>query len=493
MSTAFDGVFPIGLGTNRFAFCQSENYQTDFESAVNLVLYALEHGVNYIDTAKGYSGDWAFPVLKEAFKRTGRDFKTTIKIHASDGKPGSDYYYKEALSVLDSLGLDHASHFLIWSIMNREEFHLAIEKGGLYDIALRLKEEGRISHIGASVHMTHEEILEVIDSGLFEFVMISYNLVNWDMKILDRAYEKGVDILVMNPLYGGLIPANEKLFEYAKLSDDETLVQAAMRAVLCHPAVKCVLAGASTIGQLDNYLSATIGFDTENKAKRFKALEGYFTTNTAYCSGCRYCASCPKGIPVPEIMNARNALNLLRPSSTHNANQVFFREMYEKYNIEFEDSKNPCVQCGRCEKNCTQHLDIIQSIDEVYRLVGETCYDKISRKKRFDDLINGKDYKKVGFWPASAGTKKILEIYEDLFGQFPFEVFLFDSNKDYFGRERFGYIVHSQGEAAEVGVDCILITSFQYRDTIYRQIKGLEEQNIDIKILYLEDDVDWWW
>ncbi len=497
MSHAFDNIFPIGLGTGRLLFTSPETYVTDFENAVELVLHALDQGVNYIDVGKGYSSDHAFSVLKDAFRKTNRPFHVTVKVNAYDKTRTAEDYYRESLSILDSLGLERASHFLLWTLMDSQQFHQAIEKDRLYDAALRLKQEGLIKHIGTSVHMKHEDIIEVIDSGLFEFVLISYNLINLlDMRrVLDRAFEKGVDILVMNPLYGGLIAENEDAFAYAKLQEDETMVQAAVRALLAHPAVKCVLAGASTKEQLDAYLSSVTEptYYAQNKAERLQKVTENTTNGTAFCSYCRYCVNCPKKIPVPQIMNARNIFRLNGRNANQSLEKTFFRYLNEKFNLEFESSENPCIQCGQCERKCTQGLDIIRSVDEIYQMVGRSCYDKASRKKRFQELIYEKGYRKVGFWPASAGTIKILEIYKELLGEPTFEIFLFDSNADYHGKEKFGYTVFSKKDAIRLDIDCILITSFLHSGAIYERIQDLTAQGIDIKTLYRKDDVDWWW
>lgn len=495
---AFDNVFPIGLGTARFPFLRPETYHEDFEDAVNLVLYALNKGVNYIDVGKGYSTNKAFSVLKEAFRRTDKDYYVSLKVNAFDQKSTAQDYYDEALFVLSEMGLTEASHFLLWTLMDSPHFHNAVKKDGLYDAAVRLRDEGKVRHIGTSVHMRYDDIIEVINSGLFEFVLVSYNLLNFfDMqRVLDCAYEKDVDILVMNPLYGGLIPENEDLFQYAKFLEHETVVQAAIRAVLSHPAVKCVLAGASDREQLDEYLLAVAlpEFDAQNKIDRAQAIKEHTVGSRTFCSYCRYCIDCPKKIPVSQIMNAHNIFSLQDKKSDNSSEKIFFRLMHEKFDIGFDTSENPCIKCGQCEKKCTQHLNIIESIDEVYRMVDKTCYDKASRKKRFNELLNGKGYQNIGFWPASAGTIKILDIYKELFGEIPFEVLLFDSNTDYHGKERFGYLVHSKSEAKQLGVDCILITSYQYGDVIREEIKEVEELGIPIKLLYNKAiDVDWWW
>lgn len=497
MSQAFDNIFPIGLGTARFPFLSPETYASDFENAVDLVLYALDQGINYIDVGKGYSTNKAFSVLREAFRRTDKPYYVTVKVNAYDEKETAEGYYREARSVLEELGLESASHFLLWTLMSSDHFHQATRKGSLYDAALRLKEEGRIQHIGTSVHMRHDEIPEVIDSGLFEFVLISYNLVNFlDMRqVLDRAYEKGVDILVMNPLYGGLIPENAEAFSWARFREGETVVQSAVRALLAHPAVKCVLAGASSKEQMDQYLSAVKDsvFDKESRAERIQAVTRGASSRGTFCSYCRYCAACPKGILIPQIMNARNVFSLQKNAEDNSTDRMFFRYLNEKFNISFETSENPCIRCGQCEKKCTQHLNIIQSIDDTYQMVARSHYDQASRKERFQELLGGKNYQKVGFWPASAGTMKILEIYKDLLGEPPFEVLLFDSNSDFYGKEKFGHIVHSKKEAAELGIDCILITSFLHGETIYKGIRDLESQGINVKKLYRTGDVDWWW
>ena len=126
-------------------------------------------------------------------------------------------------------------------------------------------------------------------------------------------------------------------------------------------------------------------------------------------------------------------------------------------------------------------------------MVRDSAYDRESRRRRFEDLLLRDGYQKVGLWPASAGTMKILEICKDVCGELPFEVFLFDSNADYHGKERFGHVVHSKGEAKNLGVECVLITSYQHGKAIHGQIRDVEEQGIAVKELYREGDVDWWW
>ncbi len=494
MSKAFENIFPIGLGTARFPFKSKETYAQDFENAVNLVLYALEQGVNYIDVGRGYSFNNAISVLNEAFKRTNSQYNVTIKVNSFDKYKDKDYYYAEAISVLNDLGLSSASHFLLWTLMDIKHFKRSISENNIYDAALQLKKEGKIKYIGASLHMQHTEILEVIDSGLFEFLLISCHLLNFgDMqKVLDRAYEKGIDILVMNPLYGGLIPQNETLFEYAKMSENETVIQAAIRSLLSHPAIKCVLAGASNTQQLDNYISA-VKDDLVSRQVRFKHLMQYTTKNQVFCSYCRYCVDCPMRIPVPEIMNARNIIALHGVDDGSNIESIFFRLLNEKFNLTFETYENPCIGCGKCESHCTQHLDIIKSIDLVYKMLKKTCYDMKSRKERFEELIPSSKYKKIGFWPASQGTMKILDVYKHIFNEIPFDIYLFDSNSSYIGTNRFGYKVYSASEAKDLGIECILITSYKYGKDIYEQNKHLEQQGIDLKVLYKDSDVDWWW
>ncbi len=489
-------LYPIGLGTARFPFNSPETYSEDFENAVDLVLYALERGINYIDVGEGYSNGQAMAVLKEAFRRTSKDYHTTIKINCYNEKFTAEDYYKKALDILDKLGVEKTTYFLLWTLIDSKQFHHAIEKDSLYEAALRLKREGKIDHIGTSVHMKYDEIKEVIESGLFEFVLVSYHLLNFiDMQpVLDCALEHNVDILVMNPLYGGLIPQSEELFKYAKTEDDKTVTQAAIRAVLAHPAVKCVLAGASNKEQLDGYLSAvTETFSEDERNKRLQWLRKNIHDSGTFCSYCRYCIDCPKKIRVPELMNASNIFSLQKGKIEGAAVKAFFRLLHEKFNVDFESGENPCVKCGRCEKRCTQHLNIINTIQGIYDLVAETQYDMASRKRRFEELLGNGQYKRVGFWPASLGTKKILDIYRKVCGEPRFEVYLFDTNTEFRGKERMGYIVRGKEDIIPLNVDCILITSYNYRKNIHEQLLDIQEKGVEVKELYREGDMDWWW
>ncbi len=491
-----EDIFPIGLGTARFPFKSADTYSEDFENAVSLVLYAMERGINYFDVGEGYSNGHAMEVLKEAFSRATVPYHATVKINCYDERYTIDDYYNKGLEILGKLGIEYADYFLLWTLIDSKQFHHAIEKDSLYDAALKLKKEGKVRHIGTSVHMTYDEIKEVIESGLFEFVLVSYHLLNFvDMQsVLDCALEHNVDILVMNPLYGGLIPQSEDLFSYAKTEADATVTQAAIRAVLAHPAVKCVLAGASNKEQLDGYVSAVTGwYNVDNRRERLEWLKKNIHESGTYCSYCRYCVDCPKKIHVPELMNASNIFSLQKGKAEGASVKAYFRLLHEKFNISFESSENPCIKCRKCERRCTQHLSIIKTIQNVYDMVAETHYDMASRKSRFNLLLNGKGYKKVGFWPASLGTVKILGLYSKLCGEYPFEIYLFDSNPDLFGKDKYGYIVHSKQEIIELGIDCILVTSYNYRKEIHEKLRDIEETGVDVRELYQEGDLDWWW
>lgn len=108
-------------------------------------------------------------------------------------------------------------------------------------------------------------------------------------------------------------------------------------------------------------------------------------------------------------------------------------------------------------------------------------------------LLNNQGYQKIGLWPASDASLKILKIYQELFGELPFDVCLFDSSENLIGREKGGYPVYGREHAEETGVDCILITSLRFCEEIYKQNRDLEERGIAVKKLYQEGDMDWWW
>ena len=210
--SVFSGFFPLGLGTSRLPV-SGPNDAEGLEQSVEIVLRALELGVNYVDVGHNYSAGMAPRVLKEAFRRTKRPFSTMVKVQYGEDRRADDALRRAELH-LTAMGLERARFFTCWSIWSWEDFQRIMEPGGIYEGAVKLKAEGVVEHICASLHAPPADMIRMIESGAFEGVTVSYSLLNAAQMrpVLDAAKARNVGVAVMNPLGGGLIAQNRAFF-----------------------------------------------------------------------------------------------------------------------------------------------------------------------------------------------------------------------------------------------------------------------------------------
>ena len=490
--------FPFGLGTSRFPISGPGDAK-GIEASVKLVLRALEAGVDYIDIGYSYSAGVAMSVLKRAFQETKRPFGVTVKVQYGKDYTAADTQ-KRVMFYLESMGLKKAQYFTCWSIQSYDEFEKIMEKGGIYDGALKLRSEGLIDHICASLHAAPEEMIKIIESGAFEAVTVSYSLLNAAQMqpVLDAAYQKNVSVIVMNPLGGGIIPQAGSYFSFACLEKDEgNIVHAALRFAKAHPAVDIVLGGVSAEAELKDSLGIFTSEDTQAAVRLPRVLEQAGNLE-GFCTGCRYCEGCPKGIPTYALMQAGNAL-LFPPVPSYNRQQTkallydlqIFRKLYFDYDWLPDSGENPCVQCGKCERSCTQKLGIIKEVADIYRRIKQRGYSVQARRKKIEALICGQLYKKIGLYPSSVVANEIISYCEKYLERPDIEWLLFNSSQALWGPDEYGRIVHSPEEIEALRPEMILITTYRYDDEIARSLKVYEKQGIKVQRFYSDSDVPW--
>ena len=494
----YSNLFPMGLGTNRLPL-NVPNDIDGFEQSVVLVENALAAGVNYIDTSYTYSSSMAQTVLKEAFAQTSLPFYVTAKVMYGEDKTADDAR-KRIETQLSTMGLDSVAYFVCWTIEEYLTFEKMMEKGGIYEGALRLKDEGIVKHICFTSHSSTPETIRMIKSGAFEGLTISLSLLNalQMMPVLDSALENDVDIVVMNPLGGGVIPQNASYFEFAQAPGEDT-VTAALRFAYAHPAVKVVLSGLSSLLELEQNLKAFTELSPEPDDVRLSRVTAGISCLSGYCTGCDYCANCPAGLPVSVIMKLRNDLlfdtidhyNRKDPELLKNI-KIFHAYRYGNRDPWLpEKSENPCTYCGQCEKKCTQHLEIIDSIDDFFNRAEKTGFSLAARKERLKELLIDKGYKRVGLYPNGGFADMIIKLYNRFWGSPHFEWVLFNSNPLLRGTEVGDMVIHGPDDISYLSPDIIIICTFRYDDSIYQDLQKYIKSGVNIVKLHKEHDVPW--
>ena len=496
--TIWDGIFPLGLGTNRFPIQDAED-EKGIEESADIVLAALDAGVDFIDVTHTYARGMALEAVKRALKRTSSRPGITLKTRLDLDKTADDVR-RRADFVLNELETDKLKYFFAWSVFSLEELHQIMLPGGLYDGAVRLKDEGIVEHICCSTHARPEEIVKIIESGAFEGITISFSLITALRygDVLRAAGENGVALAAMNPLGGGMVPKNPDFFSFACMDKEEDTVSAALRFVKAHPEIQIVLSGVSSKDELDANIRTLTEPSRETDSVRISRATERIQGLDGFCTGCRYCARCPKGIPIPEIMQSRNNLLFEADDTTYQAKSrqtlediQFLSKLQCDFSVLFDTPDNPCIRCGKCESVCTQRLPIMDAMKDTYQRAGRSGFSVQARRQRLDALFNGHGYRKVGMYPGGIYTQSVLRAYSDFFGNPDFGICIFDGNPAVWGTADAGHTVYSPADIPKEKPDCIVITSYKFKNEIYDSICKYEAEGIVIVKLHPDTDVPW--
>lgn len=495
--TVYEPYFPLGLGSSRFPI-SGPGDREGIDKSIELVIAALERGLNYIDSSYNYSAGMAQTVLKEALASTKKSCGVTVKVLFGQDKSAEDTQRRVELQ-LKAMGLSKASFFKCWTITTYEMFQEIMRKGGIYEGALKLKEEGLIEHICFSTHAQPPDIIKIIESGVFEAMTLSYSLLNSSLmdKVLDCALSRQVDVAVMNPLGGGLIAQNQDYFSFARAPGEKSIIAAALRYAQAHPAVKIILTGLSSLRELEENLSVFTEPNPEPDARRRQRVGALVSELKGFCTGCGYCAGCPAEIPIAEIMQKRNALLFSAPTAYNRSepelvkNIKLFRTHSNSKEWFPETAENPCLDCGRCEEKCTQQLKIMEALADTYERAEKVGYSLAARKQRLADLLANRNYRRVGLYPNGGFANLIMELYEQFFGQPEFQWLQFNSDPKMWDELSNGLPIYSPEKIRELKPDIIIIGTYKYDQEIYESLKHYEEDGIKVAKLHRDTEVPW--
>lgn len=492
----FDGLFPLGLGTNRFAVSGPTDCQ-GLERAANLVAEALNQGVSYIDVSPTYSKGVAAEVCRLAFQRTNAPRHVTIKSSFLSDKNRDDAL-RRVEQTFRLMEIDQASYFVCWNISSWEQFQKITRTGGLYDGAIVAKEHGLVEHICFSSHAAPDEIIRMLETGLFEGVTVSYSPMNSQVMapVLDCALERNIGVVVMNPLGGGVIPLQADYFSFLCHPGDRNAVEAALRFDYAHPAVKIVLSGMSSRQELAENLATFRGESPEPDEARLRRVQAHFSSMEGFCTGCRYCDGCPQGINIFEMMQAYNTHLFPRAAVAYRrtdpeliADIAVCNRLKNTFAFLPETAKNPCVACGACETHCTAHLPIIQRIREMYAVFEARCFSRQGMLQRLEDLIG--DSRRVALYPGGGYTAYVISLLNEALSGRELELSAFDSSPAMWGNTVAGIEVRNPDELLELQPDLVLISNYNYSQEIYDQLRFLQDKGIRVEKLHQEMDVPW--
>ena len=348
----------LGFGGMRFAKVD------DHDECVSMMVAAAEGGVNYFDTAPEYFGvksEIAFGKGLAELRRRGLPYHCATKTFESTEKA----IREEIEAQLKRLDIEAIDFYHIWCLTSLENWEER-KKDGVLATFRKLKEEGLIRHICISSHLIGDEIKELLmdGEGIFEGVLFGYSAL--DYRAREAAFQavkaRKLGAVIMNPLGGGVIPQNPERFAFLKRSG-EGIVPAALSFLWDHKDTTVALVGFQDTAQVKEALAAVTNYKprSEQELETLKAASSLSLEGV--CTGCAYCDNCPQGIPIPEFMDAYNQKLLSQNADP----SVIKKRLKWHWNIDIKKAKL-CSACGQCEKDCTQHIKIIDRLGEIAKI-----------------------------------------------------------------------------------------------------------------------------
>ncbi len=359
-------VSAVGFGGMRFE--TPEN----IEKNAALVKMAYDAGINYFDSAPFYCNDKSEDIFGEAIKQIQKTAdRNSFYIATKTSQDNPAAVRKELERSLKRLNVEYIDFYYFWCIINYDQYENRKANGVLAEFE-KLKEEGLIKHVCVSTHMTGDNIAKMLDDYPFEAVLLGYNVTNfaYRQKALDYAAKLHKPVVVMNPLAGGLIPENPKMFDFIKTAANQTVTQAAIGFLINDPTIMTALIGFSNQKQIEEAIAAVDNFEPISQKKINDIKKHLNKCFDKICTGCRYCDKCPQGVEVPKLMDAYNHLMLSGTKS-------MIERLYWHWSIDPKTKPwDKCVNCRLCEKLCTQKLPITERLQQM-----QTAYDESLKQK----------------------------------------------------------------------------------------------------------------
>ncbi len=363
----------LGMGAMRLPVEGGDDSRIDEGAASRMVEYAMEHGVNYYDTAWGYHGGQSELVMGRALKNYPRE-----SFYLADKFPGYDLsnmgkvqeIFEEQLR---KCGVEYFDFYLFHNVCEMNIDAYLDRSYGIYEYLLAQKKAGRIRHLGFSAHGScevMERFLEAYGRDM-EFCQIQLNYIDWsfqEAKAKVELLEKwNIPVWVMEPLRGGkLASLPENAAERLKALRPEEAVPAwAFRFLQSLPQVKVVLSGMSDMEQL----AENIRTFEEEKPLREQEMETLLEIASEMvkkialpCTACRYCVShCPQGLDIPSLLALYNE---------HCFTGGGFIAPMALSAVPEEKRPTACIGCRSCEAVCPQQIRISEAMADFAQRLG---------------------------------------------------------------------------------------------------------------------------
>ncbi|MGQ9781908.1 MAG: aldo/keto reductase [Nitrososphaeria archaeon] len=355
----------LGFGVMRLPIVGRDPANIDEDEAIRMIRYAVDHGVNYIDTAYVYHSGRSEVLLGKALQDGYRDrvkIATKLPIWLAKSREDMNKILDEQLKRMQT---DHVDFYLFHGL-NKDRWSKILNLGAL-EWAEKMIADGKVGYLGFSFHDSYEVFKEIVDSyGGWAFCQIQYNYVDVDYQAGTRglryAASRGLAVVIMEPISGGLLAMNpptevQAIWNRSKIK--RTPAVWALMWVWNHPEVSVVLSGMSTMQQVIENVESTCHSGSNiltNEELDIISMvrQKYLEYGLIGCKGCGYCLPCPQGVDIVSIFSFYN--EYYRRSGDPLSQQDVIRKYEEA--VPLDRSREKCIDCGECELKCPQQLPI---------------------------------------------------------------------------------------------------------------------------------------
>ena len=345
--------------------------QIDLNRSEQLIVRAVQEGVNYFDTAYAYGGSEI--VLGQILAKNNLREKVFIatKLPFSKCKVYNDFesFFK---TQLERLQTDYIDYYIIHNIGDIHSYEKLCELG-IEKWIKEKKESGRIRNIGFSFHGIHDEFLKLLDVYDWDFCQIQYNYLNINYQAgvagLKKAAGKGLPVIIMEPLLGGKLATGLPKKVVKLFGETNSLLSPAawaLRWLWNHKEVTVVLSGMNQVAQLEENIETAKDavpdmLTTAEQNTYESVIKIIEATYKVPCTGCNYCMPCPHNVNIPACFTAYNL--------SYAAGIVSGITLYVTSTGLMDPVKNyaasKCRECGTCEKKCPQQIPVAKSLKKV--------------------------------------------------------------------------------------------------------------------------------
>jgi uncharacterized protein len=361
----------LGFGAMRLPLTDQDQSHINEPEAIRMIRYAIDNGVNYLDSAYLYHGGQSERLVAKALKDGYHSkMKVATKLPARMVETAKDFdrIFNEQLQKLEFDKMD----FYLLHGLNAEGWHKVRDLGIIPWMEDKLA-KGLIEHMGFSFHDNYDVLKEIIDAyDHWTLCQLQYNYMDVNEQAGSRgvsyAAEKGLAVVVMEPLRGGMLaktPPKKVAEIFDKFPRKRSYTEWALMWLWDQLEVSVALSGMSTMEQVvENIALASRSYPgmltMDEKALISRVRDAYRGMRPVACTGCKYCMPCPNGVEIPNVFQIYNDSVIYEDLKTGQ-----FR-YNSPYSLTQDHRADKCVECGECTVKCPQQIPIPEELKKAH-------------------------------------------------------------------------------------------------------------------------------